>query len=185
MVAFFVLRVITIALAFMHPDRPWLVVLVSLGQFVIMPYSFFSSVVGLITMIPPLFLGHVMIFGGLQFMLNRLPVELPSYAFLTIDARFIGIFFLLDQAACWVCVWLPGFDKKAEPLPWKSIFTSVVYGAFNCKSYFLVLLLLMQGVSPRLLSVPVFFPVCACVWWGGRASARRVRVCVFRAWRRR
>jgi hypothetical protein len=121
-------------------------VLLSVLQFVVAPYSLFAAVTFLIAMSPSVYFAYYVSYPLLYYMWIQISGVLPFVPELSlvIDIRFILCFFVIDQAICTVLTFYTPAGKtaprNAKPMMW-----SVVYGFFNCKTFFLVLLFSLRG----------------------------------------
>lgn len=149
----------------------WIPMLVfSLLQFVVAPYSLFAAVAAWFHVLP-LFAVHFVFFAAIQagtgLILSQFPL-LQTHAYLPIDGKFIVWWFVIDQALCALfCVWTP-YGRPVRYPP-KRLLQSVGYGFINSKSYWLVLLLACQGFRIDLLAwtIMALLPVRIVAWTSG------------------
>ena len=119
----------------------------SLLQFAVLPYSLFASVTMLITLTPPLFLGHILALGFWTVLCNvflPLPESLALYLHLPINNTTILLFFLWDQWGCLAVQRKTPLGKTATR-DTATLLQHALYGFFNTKTYTLVILLLCRG----------------------------------------
>lgn len=147
MALFFAVRIATVAAAVMGDLH--LALKLSLLQFVVAPYSFFVSLTMLVALAPPLFVGHYASFVPMRWLANSLLPDALNVA-IPVTWPFIAAFFVVDQGLCSLClVWTPdGPSDRGKSV--QQVLASVVYGFFNCKTYFLVLLCLLRAGGAQL-----------------------------------
>ena len=145
-----------------------LVVMVSLLQFLFLPYSLFVSVAYGLETVFVLYTGHVIVWPVLVWLFDS--VFCLDFMNLTITPELCLGFLVLDQTICALCLWKTPKGKTAPISTWR-IVQSVVYGFLNCKTFFLVLLPLCFGVKINIAAwmVDAFFGLSA------RISARCAR----------
>ena len=126
--------------------------IVSLLQFIFLPYSLFVSIsYGLETSLM-LFSGHFLIFPFVKYVTDALcPTNLNVY--ITISPLFLFVFIIIDQILCFLCLFKTG-KGETKKMSKKRIFQSVWYGFLNCKTYYCVLFPLLFGCK---------FPVTAWI----------------------
>ena len=144
---FFLLRLLCVMSAAMLPVS-W-TVFFCLFQYLIMPYSLFVSFAQLLVLGPALFVGHFAAQLPLQLLCAY---ALPSFLqlSLTINYTFVAVFFLVDQLACALCLWRTPACPTA-PISSQRVMQSILFGFFNCKTYFLILLFCLQGYQIALV----------------------------------
>lgn len=147
MVYFFALRVACVIAAVFLPVSFAL----ALGalQFLLLPHSLFVSVAELFVLGPAVFLGHFIVAGSMQIALSLVVPTALSFS-ITISRTFITTFFIVDQLLCAVCLWRTPACPTA-PITRTRATQSIVFGFLNCKTYFLLLLLPLQGLAIPLL----------------------------------
>ena len=143
MLLFFMVRIFCCIAAYQNSFM--LTMLLSLLQFLIVPYSLFISFAKLVELFPPLFMSSMMVFPILGCLQNLILPESLNYS-LTISNDFILIFFILDQILCIICTFVTP-RGKSESMPLIRILKSVFFGFINTKSYFLILLFLLRGLK--------------------------------------
>ena len=142
MIFFFVIRSICVVTAYY--GSLYLTVLISLLQFVALPYSFFVAFAKIIELFPPLFMSSMLVFPILQYIKSFVAPQF--YYTITINNNFIICFFLIDQILCLICTFITPRGKTVQ-MTTERILKSVFFGFINTKSYFLVLLFLLRGVN--------------------------------------
>ena len=123
--------------------------LASLLQFLFLPYSTFVAIAYGLETVFTLYTGHALVFPLLSLAVRA---ALPPWLnpTLTLDARFLALFLLVDHAFCAVCLgWTPKGTPK--PVPTRRVLASMAYGFLNCKTYYLVLLPACFGLELELL----------------------------------
>ena len=118
-------------------------VIVSLFQFILLPYSLFvSGGYGLETSLM-LFSGHFLIFPLVKYVTDALcPTNFNFY--ITISPLFLFVFIAIDQIICFLCL-IKTPKGETKKMSKKRIFESVWYGFLNCKTYYCVLFPLLFG----------------------------------------
>jgi hypothetical protein len=133
-------------------------VLVSLFQFVVAPYSFFASVAAWLAVVPFYiihFLGFAVLQAGTGVVYGKVP-WLAAYLRVPITWKFIGLLFLVDQLICLSLLFRTPIGRP-QRVPWRRTLQSVGYGFINCKTYWLILLILLMryGVRVDLLALGI------------------------------
>lgn len=148
-IVFTIIRIMTLYRALTSSDV-FSVIAVSAIQFVIMPYSFVVALSQLVALAPMLYLSHLVGFGFLHFLISAFMPSLHQMVSITIDTRFVVAFLCIDQLLCFLTLfWLPGETPERKPVG--RVIKSIVWGFLNCKSYVLVLLLLIRGTQVNLM----------------------------------
>lgn len=134
--SFFALRIV-LAIAAISAFSPSTVFIVSLMQFVILPYSFIASFQHLIVLGLPLFFPHYASLTILHFIVpNSMDISLP------VSGTLVVTLVVLDQLMCYLlCYETP--KGRTVPMDRKTLATHFVYGFLNCKTYSVILLLLL------------------------------------------
>ena len=140
------------------------IVALSALQFVLAPHSLFVAVTQALALLPPLFVGPVLvaIAGGTLADSVRSAVgaaaalDCASWGKLRVTYSFVVIFFAVDQLVCATCFWSgtgPKGPTARARVSARKLATHVAFGFVNAKTYTLVLLLLMasRGVQLDLL----------------------------------
>ena len=147
MALFFIIRLSSVAVAWLYPSHILLAFVVGCLQFAVMPFSLVISTVQLIALSPALFAGYLLIYYPLELLCNAVfPAAVVEFFTLEVTNAFVGVFFIVDFIACAYCVFSTPGNGKSAPMPPRRLATSVVYGFLNCKTYFLVLLLHSRGL---------------------------------------
>lgn len=138
---FFFIRLAVLVAAF-HGSSITTVVSLSAFQFVIAPTSLFTSFTLLLALAPPLFLGHVLVYGLLGYL-----IPFPA---ITITNEFILWFLVADQLLCLICSIRTPVGKTRWD-GWKNLWVHIVWGFLNCKTYTLIVLLCCRGSKVNVL----------------------------------
>lgn len=155
LVPLFAIRICTVIAAAMFGFLPMF--LVSLLQFVVAPYSFFAAFAAWLG-IWPFYVIHFAFFAVLQLATRGVYTQYPGiahYLRVPITPLLIVGWIAIDQLICLLlCFWTPiGAPVHRSP---KRILQSVGYGFLNCKTYWLVLLLALQGFHIDVLALAIF-----------------------------
>lgn len=142
-ILFWLVRLATIAAAFRGAEPLHFTFLVSLLQFLVLPYSLFVALGYGLETVFVLYTGHMFMFPLLT-TLTRKCLPKNYNRTITISPLFLALFLLADQSICAACLYKTP-KGKTVPLPAGRIWQSVWYGFLNCKSYYLVLLPLCFG----------------------------------------
>jgi hypothetical protein len=143
MIFFFIIRCLCVVFAY-YNSLQWTIIM-SVIQFMILPYSFFVSLAKLIELFPPLFMSSMLVFPCLEYLKSLIMADFLDYT-LTINNNFIMIFFAIDQILCLICTFATPRGKSA-PMTFQRVMKSVFFGFINTKSYFFILLFLLRGVK--------------------------------------
>ena len=131
----FLLRIIAIIFA-LYTQNINLVILISLLQIVIVPFSLIISAFMFIALFPPMFFNHVVS----SLILEQIVPKILSF-YITINYQFIFLFLLIDQILCLFCM------KKSIIFKKKELLKHIFYGFLNCKTYNLLLLFTLYGTK--------------------------------------
>lgn len=131
---------------------------VSLVQLVVAPYSIFAGIAafGFFT---PLFAVHYLQFACLQaltFFLFEWSPTLDHYGHFTVDWWFVLMVIAVDQmiSILFCYFWTP--LGRSVRYPAKRVVQSVWYGFLNCKTYWILLLVCLQGYEIDLVAIAIF-----------------------------
>eukprot|EP00047_Mylnosiga_fluctuans_P007399 m.253066 g.253066 ORF g.253066 m.253066 type:complete len:422 (+) comp18135_c0_seq1:29-1294(+) len=116
-------------------------------QFVLLPYSLFVALAELAVLFPAIFAGHYLVnFVAIWALKALSAVGLPDLLAYTVNITptFIFAFFVVDHVLCASCVWRTPRCPSA-PVTAARLAKSVALGFLNCKTYFVILLALVQG----------------------------------------
>jgi hypothetical protein len=141
MIMFFIIRLIMIYTTY-YKQYSYLILL-SLTQFVLLPYSFFSSISMTFDFVIARNLGSYISSLVLN---NLVDLVFPSWLNIKykIDDLFLIGFLFLDQLICLIFLFITP-SGKTTLFSFKRIIQSVVFGFLNCKTYMVILLLLVRG----------------------------------------
>uniref|UniRef100_A0A7R9W3T3 Fatty acid hydroxylase domain-containing protein n=1 Tax=Pseudictyota dubia TaxID=2749911 RepID=A0A7R9W3T3_9STRA len=147
---FWIVRFATIAAAFYtsnnYQDKALhQVLLVSLLQFAILPYSLSVALGYGLETVFVLYTGHALVMPILTASTSVLVPE-PYNIAVMISPTFLATFLILDQLLCVYTLFKTPVGP-VEKLPAKRIWQSVWYGFLNCKTYYLILLPLSYGTK--------------------------------------
>mmetsp|Transcript_4839 Transcript_4839/g.5967 ORF Transcript_4839/g.5967 Transcript_4839/m.5967 type:complete len:434 (-) Transcript_4839:13-1314(-) len=140
---FFAVRILTCIASF-YGDYS-MVVLLSLLQFVFLPFSIFISLVYGVETIFVLYSGYVLFYPGFCYLCKVMLHESLQFSF-TISYEHLALFLLVDQLLCTICLFYSPKGRTATPSR-KRILQSVVYGFLNTKTYYIVLFPMMVGLE--------------------------------------
>jgi sterol desaturase/sphingolipid hydroxylase (fatty acid hydroxylase superfamily) len=154
LIPFALLRIAMLAAAVLKGFA--LVLALSLLQFVIAPFSIFASIAAWINSIPLYFVVHFTSFALLQlltsFFFRHVPVAAHYLRFPLTPTFIIGLF-LLDQLACSIFCFLWTPIGRPTRFPFRQSMTSVVFGLFNVKLTWLIVLFCLRGTQVDLLAL--------------------------------
>jgi len=130
--------------------------LISLLQFVVAPYSFFAAFAAWLGVLP-FYVIHFALFAVLQLatgtVFSHYPV-LGSYLRVPITPAFIVGWIVVDQLICLILCFRTPIGRPVRRSV-KRVLQSVGYGFMNSKTYWLVLLLSLQGFQLDLLALAI------------------------------
>lgn len=140
-IIFFIIRILMIYLVYYEKYTEFF--LLSLTQFILLPYSFFSSISLTFDLLIARNLGSYMSSLVLNNLVDWLCPSWLNYKY-KIDDLFVLGFHVIEQLVCFVFLFRT-FQGKTVLFGFKRIMQSVIYGFINCKTYTLCLLFLVKG----------------------------------------
>ena len=152
-ILFWLVRFATVAAACQDQDQDdktlQRVLLVSLLQFIVLPYSLSIALgYGLETVFVA-YTGHAIVQSIFTALTNAFVPETYNIT-VTISPTFLVAFLIIDQLLCVYTLFRTPIGP-VEKMPVKRIWQSVWYGFLNCKTYYLVLLPITYGTKIALI----------------------------------
>ncbi len=148
-VLFWLVRFATVVAAFQEQDQEeknlHRVLLVSLLQFIVLPYSLSIALGYGLETVFAIYTGHAIVQSILTMLTNTFVPEKYNLA-ITISPTFLVAFLVIDQLLCFYTL----FRSPAGPvekMPTERVWQSVWYGFLNCKTYYLILLPISYGTK--------------------------------------
>jgi len=165
--AFTLVRIACVAAAF-SGSMQW-TILLSLLQFVFLPYSLPVSIIYGVQSIITLHTGSLIVYTVVEYLLSlALPSSVIEMVSIPIDATFMTIFILIDQALCAACLLFELTSSgKPKKLPFDRLVKSILWGFINSKTYYLVLLPLCSNVRLNVVLLALDF----CLGISDRATS--------------
>eukprot|EP00986_Skeletonema_menzelii_P007955 scaffold3194_cov182-Skeletonema_menzelii.AAC.1 len=157
---FWLVRLATVAAAFQEQDQEdknlRRVLLVSMLQFVVLPYSLSVALGYGLETVFAIYTGHAIIQTILTALTTAFIPEKYNLA-ITISPTFLISFLALDQLLCVYTLFRSPIGP-VEKMPMKRIWQSVWYGFLNCKTYYLILLPIIYGT--KIAIIPWILDYC-------------------------
>lgn len=141
MIIFFIIRLIQIYTVYYKQYTSF--ILLSLSQFILLPYSFFSSFSLIPDFLIARYVGSYVSSITLYTFIDYVFPSWLNYKY-EIDNYFVFGYIFIEQFICFVFLFVSPYGKT-KPVSLKRIMESIVYGFLNTKTYSLVLLFLVRG----------------------------------------
>ena len=147
-ILFWLVRFATVATAFQEQEDKnlRLVLLVSLLQFVVLPYSLSIALAYGLETVFVAYTGHAIVQSILTALTNAFIPEKYKVV-ITISPTFLAAFLIVDQLLCVYTLFRTPIGLAVEKMPTGRIWQSVWYGFLNCKTYYLILLPITYGTK--------------------------------------
>ena len=155
---FWILRLATVVLAWRWRQSPLIAFVISLVQFLILPYSFSIAIAYGIETVMWGYLHHIIVYPILTYVTEHffvkrfIPESYQSYTYITVSTTFVVVFLIIDQLLCALALFWCSKGTVQRPTQ-SRIIQSIWYGFLNCKTYYLVLLPLCFGINFSILPV--------------------------------
>ena len=120
--------------------------LVSLLQFVVLPYSLSIALAYGLETVFVAYTGHAIVQSILTALTNAFIPE-KYKAVITISPTFLAAFLIVDQLLCVYTLFRTPIGLAVEKIPTGRIWQSIWYGFLNCKTYYLILLPITYGTK--------------------------------------